>query len=272
MRKIVEISELRQGGSMRLKKRELTAFDIKTIKLMTYMYNNDAVDDEGMDILREMELEYYSLLYKNEILEEKMNIDTKTGLLKYRDDYLPMIMKSASRMSEGIQKGEYHIALIRFDIDDFAFLNNRYGHDKGDEVLVDIAQLLKSNSRPTDYVIRFGGEEMDVILPGTDEEGALIYLKKIYDAMEKTEYEFDGEAISVTMSAGVAACSRPFSVLKTTDIHDMKQIYWEIQKKADNALYEAKVNGKNQYCVYQEGVDYTRVREIYSRRKLVRVS
>jgi len=130
--------------------RELGSFDLNVINIMTHLYKSGAVEDDVMETLRKLNFEYHTLLDKNGILEEKVNIDWKTNLLKYRDDYLTMIVKSASRIIEIIPSEKYMVAYIRFDIDNFAKLNNRFGHDKGDIVLIDLATILKTYSRPTD--------------------------------------------------------------------------------------------------------------------------
>jgi diguanylate cyclase (GGDEF)-like protein len=244
--------------------KELGSFDLNVINIMTHLYKNGAVEDDVMETLRKLNFEYHTLLDKNGILEEKVNIDWKTNLLKYRDDYLTMIVKSASRIIEIIPSEHYMVGYIRFDIDNFAKLNNRYGHDKGDIVLIDLANILKNYSRPTDYTIRFGGEEFDVILPSTDLKGSITYLDKIYKNLRNLKYNFDNTDVQVTVSAGVAFFSLEFSRLKRINGEVIKQEYFKLQKAADDALYDAKYSGKNQYKIYNDKVDYKEIREKYA--------
>lgn len=244
--------------------RELGSFDLNVINIMTHLYKCGAVEDDIMETLRRLNFEYHTLLDKNGILEEKINIDWKTNLLKYRDDYLTMIVKSASRIIEIIPSEKYMVAYIRFDIDNFAKLNNRFGHDKGDIVLVDLAGILKTYSRPTDYAIRFGGEEFDVILPSTDLKGAVTYLDKIYKNLRTLRYNFDNTDLQVTVSAGVALFGLEFSRLKRINGEVIKQEYLKLQKAADDALYDAKYSGKNQYKIYNDKINYTDIRKKYA--------
>lgn len=243
---------------------EITNFDLNLIKLMKILYSNNLVDDAVMDTLRELDLDYMVLLKKNMQLDELVNLDAKTRLLKYREDYLSMILKSASRVIEKYD-GEFKVSYVRFDIDDFSRMNNRYGHDFGDTVLVDFASLLKTYSRPTDYVIRYGGEEFDIILPSTGYEGAISYVKKIYERMNTLNYLNDGDGVTVTASAGISLYSMVFDDIKAIDSDKLKHDYIRLQKLADDALYEAKVSGKNCYRVYSRNVDYSSIRKEYSR-------
>jgi len=252
-----------------MKMKETNNFDLNMIKIMTHLYQNDAVTDDIIDIMRDIGLDYHSLITKNDILEKKINFDEKTNLLKYRDDYLSMILKSASRIVEKVSEGFYHISYIRFDLDDFSIVNNLYGHDMGDRVLIDMAKLLKRNSRPTDYVIRFGGEEFDVILPATDKNGALQYLNKIYDRINKFRFRLNNDSIQVTASAGVSFYSIPFDRLKIIDTSKITTEYRKLQKLADDALYDAKVSGKCQFKIYNRELNYKVIREKYTGHKLI---
>jgi diguanylate cyclase (GGDEF)-like protein len=244
--------------------RELGSFDLNIINIMTHLYRSGAVEDEVMETLRKLNFEYHTLLDKNNILEEKVNIDWKTNLLKYRDDYLTMIIKSASRILDIIPNDKYMISYIRFDIDNFSKLNNRFGHDKGDIVLVDLANILRSNSRPTDYIIRFGGEEFDVMLPSTDLKGAVTYLDKIFGHFKSLTYNFENANVVVTVSAGMAVLAMDFSKLKRINTDSIKDEYFKIQKAADDALYDAKYSGKNQYKIYNDKIDYKEIRANYA--------
>ncbi len=252
--------------------KEISAFDLTMINIMTHLYKKNAVDDEIMNHLKEISMERHLLLLKNNLLEEMVNIDTKTNLLKYRDDYLTMILKSASRTIDIARGDSYHISFIRFDIDDFSLLNNRFGHENGDRVLIDFANLLKEKSRPTDYVIRFGGEEFDVLLPATPLKGAYTFLEKIYEEVNGLCYDLDSCSVRVTASAGVSYFSIPYNRLKSIQPEEVESIFIQLQKDADNALYDAKVSGKKQYKVFDCHKDYKEVREEYTKIKLANAS
>ncbi len=249
------------------KARELTGFQIRNISFLAHLYMHDAVDDEIVENLRESELEYFALIEKCRYLEQRVNIDEKTGLLKYKSDYLLAILKTATRVLSGFIE-IYPIGFIRFDIDDFSVFNNRYGHDVGDKVLVQFSQLLKDNSRPTDYIIRFGGEEFDIILPNTKKEGMIGLLEKLYLAMENLKITIDGNPIRITVSAG--ATNLVYS-LKNRIIDDssIQTMFEKLQNEADNALYDSKCSGKNRFSLYDADKNslYPEIRARYASSK-----
>ncbi len=135
---------------------------------------------------------------------------------------------------------------------------------EGDLVLIDMANHLKSHSRPTDYIIRFGGEEFDVILPSTDLKGAITYLDKIYRNLRGLTYNFDNIEVRVTFSAGVAQFSIEFNKLKRINGDMIKQEYLKLQKASDDALYDAKLSGKNQYKIFNDKINYKEIRTRYT--------
>ena len=248
------------------KKIELKDFQLRNIQLLTQLYKAGAIDDDIVETIRLGELEYFSLLDKYSLLEEKVNVDEKTNLLKFKRDYLTNIVKTASRIFyDGFRQMYYHVSFVRFDIDDFSVFNNRYGHNVGDEVLIEIAEILKANSRPTDYVIRFGGEEFDVILPATEIDGAKTYVSKIIDKVHKICVEYKGENLKVTLSAGISSISYRFVEQKFLDDKRLEEDYQRVQYEADNALYEAKFLGKDRFAVYDPSKkdEYAKIRKLY---------
>lgn len=249
--------------------KELNNFQIRNIRIMTHLLEHDAASEEVIEIIRENELDYFSLQQKYKLLEKNINIDEKTGLLKCKEDYLSSILKTASRIFHGMKSKEYPIVFIRFDIDDFSIFNNKYGHDLGDIVLKDISHILLDNSRPTDYVIRFGGEEMDVILPATDIEGGKVYIDKIYDTIHKYRTKYNNQEISVTLSSGITVLHYTFDSSQVINEKTTNKLFKKIQKEADDALYEAKYTGKDKYCFYdsKKHNEYCSIREKYAASK-----
>jgi len=102
----------------------LDDFQLRHIQILTHLMANDAIDDEVVENLRKSELDYFALLNKYHLLEQKVNIDEKTNLLKYKKDYLTEIIKTASRIYFGTDSVNYNVSFIRFDIDDFSLFNN----------------------------------------------------------------------------------------------------------------------------------------------------
>ncbi len=248
--------------------KELNDFQLRNIKILTHLLENNAISDDIVEYLRKSELDYFSLIDKYELLEQKVNIDEKTNLLKYKNDYLTNIIKTASRIYFGTEQSRYYISFVRFDIDNFSHFNNKYGHELGDKVLVLIADILRKNSRPTDYAIRFGGEEFDVILPSTDLEGTKKYIKTIFDAIRKLELNYNNEIIKITVSAGISILEYHFENNKKIVDSEIEKYFKRLQNEADNALYEAKYLGKDRYCIYSKSKEkeYIDIRRKYSKK------
>jgi diguanylate cyclase (GGDEF)-like protein len=127
------------------------------------------------------------------------------------------------------------VGLVLLDLDDFKNVNDTYGHQQGDLVLREVARVLRETSREIDEPARYGGEELAVVLPGTDLEGAYNLAERVRAGIEELALPLlDGEGVlSVTASFGVATL--PGSA------DDMR----DLVAAADEALYRAKRAGKN---------------------------
>lgn len=120
-------------------------------------------------------------------------------------------------------RNNHTLSLLFIDIDDFKIINDTYGHDYGDIVLKKVAGIIQRTSRSSDVVFRYGGEEFVVILNDTNQDGAVIIAERIQANLANT----------VTVSIGVSSMS------EIDTIHTLV-------KRADDAMYYAKTNGKNQ--------------------------
>jgi diguanylate cyclase (GGDEF)-like protein len=118
------------------------------------------------------------------------------------------------------------------DLDHFKAMNDQHGHLAGDHVLVAIVSEVSSAVRGTDVVGRWGGEEFLVVLPQTDERGALELAERLRRRIASVEVFSEGVALRVTASLGVAQAQREDSIDSITE-------------RADDALYQAKLNGRN---------------------------
>ena len=130
------------------------------------------------------------------------------------------------------------LSLVMLDIDDFKIYNDKLGHQAGDKILRELANLLKNQSRKMDYVCRYGGEEFTIILPLTDKKMALVIAERLRENIEK--YPFIHEEIlpqkKLTVSLGVATFPPDGSTPS------------ELIAISDKALYQAKHKGKNTTC------------------------
>ncbi len=157
--------------------------------------------------------------------------DTLTGLpnrLAY-DERLKIEMAGWRR---------YHtpLCLIVWDIDHFKHVNDQYGHQIGDKVLVHIANQFTQHIRNADFIARFGGEEFTMLLPHTNDQAAFKLADKLRAIIENSRLKENEIAITVTVSCGITQ-------FIDGDTHDSAFI------RADQALYRAKEQGRNQCCI-----------------------
>jgi diguanylate cyclase (GGDEF)-like protein len=217
-----------------------------------------------------MNVQYTQVLQNMRLLEDSVNIDVKTGLLRYQDSYFENILKNLTRIlistGSSVQIEAYHLSYVRLDVDNFSKFNTRFGHAVGDAALLQLGKVIKETIRPTDLAIRYGGEEIDIILPATTASGAEIFLDKIFANVRKVAIN-TGEAHQepLRVSGGVTSITLDNEILLALKPEDSLKILKTIQSKVDDALYEAKSLGKDRYCTYREGHqgEYQKFRDNY---------
>ena len=128
------------------------------------------------------------------------------------------------------------ISLLLLDLDNFKQINDRYGHTCGDKVLQHLGALLKTQVRQYDIPVRFGGEEFAVILPATSCWTAIVFGNRILELFRQEQFVCNGNTFSMTFSGGASSLKLLQQDAKTPE---------ELIKSADDALYEAKRQGKN---------------------------
>jgi len=170
---------------------------------------------------------------KSRDFEHQYKLATTDGLTElYNHRYFQDQMR---RQIASSQRYNSEFSMIIVDIDHFKSFNDTYGHQAGDAVLRQVAQTLKSNSRSTDIVCRYGGEEMSIILTNTGKEEAIIKAHKVCDAVAQRIFKLSAtQTVNVTISVGVSTFPE--------DGETPQQII-EI---ADQGLYYAKEHGRNQ--------------------------
>ncbi|MCJ8313785.1 MAG: GGDEF domain-containing protein [Pseudomonadales bacterium] len=119
------------------------------------------------------------------------------------------------------------------DIDHFKKVNDQYGHNIGDEVLISFSKLIKKLIRPYDIAARMGGEEFAVILPNTNMQDGQLIAERIRKSIELVNFDKIAKDFKVTVSIGGMTSNSECNASKFT-------------LKSDNALYKAKNNGRNQ--------------------------
>ncbi|MDQ4131197.1 MAG: diguanylate cyclase [Actinomycetota bacterium] len=167
-------------------------------------------------------------------LGEAASSDPLTGLPNRRgfeeafEEELERARRSGGRLS-----------LVWGDIDNFKQLNDRFGHQAGDEALQRVSELIERAKRRIDKPARVGGEEFALLLPDTDEEGARVVAERLREEMEHT---FAGEPVELTFSFGVAS------------FPGHGQTAEDLIGAADDAMYVAKDMGRNRCVVYSSEV------------------
>jgi len=136
-------------------------------------------------------------------------------------------------------KESYCLAML--DLDLFKNINDTYGHDIGDKVLIDFTNRVSKQLRETDLFARLGGEEFGLLMPRTIENNAIILMERIRDAINTVPCIVNNLHIDFSVSIGVV------EVRDTNDMHDISKLL----SLADKALYEAKKTGRNRVCVHQ---------------------
>ncbi|MFA4891403.1 MAG: GGDEF domain-containing protein [Candidatus Gracilibacteria bacterium] len=172
-----------------------------------------------------------------ERLQEASTIDSLTGLRNRRafDEAFPISIERATRRIP-------NLGFLIFDLDNFKDVNDEHGHDAGDAVLRQFADLLKSLCRKTEQPFRWGGEEFVVIADVVDLEAAVKFAERVRKAVD--DYKFilpDGTVLKKTTSVGITSM-KEFNGSVTSGTADI------LMQKADEALYEAKKTGRNM-CV-----------------------
>lgn len=173
------------------------------------------------------------LLNTNKTLLNLATTDPVTNLINRRN-----MMLRIEQEREKLSLNGRPFVLIMIDIDNFKHVNDEYGHDCGDFVLVAIAETISQAIRKQDQVARWGGDEFLVMLPETDLIGGGIVAEKIRSKILRTPFVYHDTTIPVTMTLGVGLCEKNAGIGA-----------WI--RKADQALYEGKQAGKNRVTMAQ---------------------
>jgi diguanylate cyclase (GGDEF)-like protein len=220
----LSVIPLRYGGEMFgaviLASRVRVGMDFDFVSLLSLIGNNLSLITEKIKLFQET---------------RRLSVtDSLTGLYNLRHFYRMLESETArsKRYSE-------HFSIILFDIDNFKRVNDSFGHQAGDNVLVNVAEILVKTSRQVDTVARYGGEEFVKILPNTPKKEAYKLGMRVKNALEMHEY-LGTESVKITLSGGIASYPE--------DADEAKSLLYA----ADMAMYKAKNAGKNQICLYEE--------------------
>ena len=164
-------------------------------------------------------------------LDKAAHTDALTGLANRR-----VFMKRLSEEAERVRRHGNELSVLLFDLDHFKKVNDTYGHDVGDKVLVKVAEVAEDVKRITDVVARTGGEEFALLLPETNREGAMQLADRLREGIAQAQVTDNiGAPVQITSSVGVSTVNR---------IDSLEGFL----READVALYRAKETGRNKVC------------------------
>ncbi len=216
------------AGTVKQSRREKRKAQVDLLKFQEE--SAKTLRDEVQSKTQELQELLRQLARTNEELEGDNKLDGLTNIFNRRalDEKLRLEHEDAVDNMEPI-------SALMIDIDHFKNFNDTYGHQIGDDCLIQVAKVIKQQAqRTTDYAARYGGEEFVVLLVDTELEDALVVGERIRSAIEDMEFQVNNERVPVTVSIGASSCiptpgSSPDSVISL----------------ADAALYKAKGNGRN---------------------------
>ena len=203
-----------------------------------YAYENKKYE-ESLEVLVEERTKELQAIQKE--LTSMVNKDPLTNLYnrRYFNDVSQVLLNLARREKDGL-------SFMMIDIDRFKLVNDTYGHLVGDIVLKELAHVLLKVTRNSDVVIRFGGEEFFIILPNIHIKGALKIAQKIRERIKDLDIHIKNNVdklIKFTVSIGITECY-------CDDDKDVDTIV----RRADEAMYEAKHNGRDRIVIYEKAM------------------
>lgn len=212
---LIQSINLSREFALKLNEAEDLSFDLKKLNL--------SLDEKIKDRTEE-------LYQKNEELERLTLLDGLTGIYnrRYFEEHLTIYFEEA-RLSTKL------LAVLMIDVDNFKLYNDQKGHVAGDHLLINLAQLLNDLCIPNSFVARYGGEEFSIVLMDYSVQEIIQFAENVRLAVEEQKYEQSSNSTYITISIGVSSTENHSFVHKE-----------ELIKRADQALYASKSNGKNQ--------------------------
>jgi diguanylate cyclase (GGDEF)-like protein len=173
-----------------------------------------------------------------EALQDAQQRDGLTGL--YNRGYLDLMLR---REFQAATKGNWPLSVVFVDLDRFKGINETYGHEAGDSVLVTTAKSIASVARDTDCVARYGGEEFVIVLPGLASPGAEIFCQRLIARLRSTVHPIRGTMVTVTASVGLATHTPKTPFQRASHLINA----------ADRSVWVAKKSGRDQLVRHNAG-------------------
>ena len=224
-------TEVANSSGVLLQRLEVEESVLGVVRLV-FRNNSDSSVKSMKNILQNVAGHISKALYNQRLYELAVK-DGLTGL--YNKRYLLEVLETNCRSCiSGVEK----LTFMLLDIDYFKKVNDTWGHLSGDKVLRRIAEIVTLTARDTDIACRYGGEELALLMPSTDLEGAQVLAERIRSKIaEEVFITAEGEKFTVTASFGVAEMQSGMILPE------------ELIAEADKALYQAKNNGRNRVVI-----------------------
>lgn len=200
-----------------------------SVRQLCYALGADDYWDETVQI-EERQIRLKRLLRKLRTVSSTILVDELTGAFNRK-----YLQNAYRRRTSRLERDNQLFALAIFDLDHFKRINDLHGHPTGDLVLAELAVLAKQAIRQEDELIRFGGEEFMLLFSADHPEHAAEMMEKVRARIERHTFP---NGLKITVSIGLTIIDHP-----TLDVEEMTS-------EADEALYQAKRNGRNQVVVY----------------------
>jgi diguanylate cyclase (GGDEF)-like protein len=175
---------------------------------------------------------------RTEALQDAQQRDALTGL--YNRGYLDLMLR---REFQAATTGNWPLSVVFVDLDRFKRINETYGHEAGDSVLVATAKSIESVARDTDCVARYGGEEFVIVLPGLASPGAEIFCRRLIARLRSTVHAIRGTTVTVTASVGLATHTPKTPFQRAS----------QLINAADRSVYAAKTSGRDRLVRHSSG-------------------
>ena len=209
----------------------LTVFGILPYYEFTYRAVEIGVSIDVILLSIALAEQFRILQNEKQVAEQLSRLDPLTGLFNRRAFH-----EQAKYVLYNTQRYQKNLSGILLDIDDFKTINDKYGHNTGDEVIKKTAEMIQTIVRKGDVSVRWGGEEFVILLPENGQAEAKLLAERLRENVEKLTLPTAKGPLRFTVSQGVAEMS-----VDMTSIDDLIKL-------ADNRMYQAKKNGRNQVC------------------------
>jgi diguanylate cyclase (GGDEF)-like protein/PAS domain S-box-containing protein len=150
-----------------------------------------------------------------------------------------------ARMIADAQRHESRIALLFFDLDDFKYINDTFGHRAGDAMLIRVAGEVVGQVRRNEIFSRLGGDEFAILVPDISDEMLRILAERITRSIAQVRFQYEGQSLRLTSSLGIAVFPEHADNAE------------DLIARADTAMYQAKEAGKNAWRIYRSDLDTT---------------